>query len=252
MTRITLAWIFATMVCAADAQVAAPRTEIEATASRETLSKGLPAWTSHQLLIEHHQADRQVLYGGWRDTSRFGLRDDEIHGGAYLPLGSALLWQIEAGVSETHRVLARHYGQLTANFQLAPGWGIYCGGRRSSYDAGNTSVFNLGAERYLGNDRFAYTLFAGGPDGAATVSSHRLQWTRHYGDRRWVGVSLAEGREAERIGSGTFVTTRVASLALAGQHEFARAWSLVWEAGRQNQGDLYTRSGVRLGLRHEF
>ena len=230
----------------------APRTELEIGAARETLSGGRPDWRSRYLLLEHHRPDRQVFYGGWRDTERYRLRDSELHGGAWLTLSPTTQLQLEAGASDSHRVLARHYGLLGLQVEPAAGWGLSAGWRRSSYDAGNTRVLNFGAERYVGNERFAYTLFGGGPDGAATVGSHRLQWNHYYGERDWIGLSVAAGRETEHGGAGAFITSRVSNATLAGRHRLAQAWSLSWEAGRQRQGTLYTRDGLRLGLRHEF
>jgi YaiO family outer membrane protein len=251
--RTTLLVLSATVALPALAQVApTPRTELEVGASRETLSRNLPDWSSRYLLIEHRRPGRQVFYGGWRDTERYRLRDSEVHGGAYLPLSPALQVQIEAGSSGSHRVLARNYDLLGIQFEPAAGWGLTAGWRRSRYDAGSTSVTYLGAERYVGNERFAYTLFAGGPDGGATVSSHRLQWSHYYGERDWIGISLAGGRETEHDGTGGFLTSRVTNTTLNGRHQLARAWALAWEAGRQRQGELYTRDGLRLGLRHEF
>lgn len=234
------------------AQVDPPRTALEIGGSDETLSNNLPDWRSRYLLVEHRRPERQVFYGGWRDTERYRLRDSEVHGGAWLPLSPTLQLQIEAGSSGSHRVLARNYGLLGLQFEPAPGWGVSGGWRRSAYDAGNTRVVHLGAERYLGNERFAWTVFAGGPDGAATASSHRLQWNHYYGERDWIAVALASGRETEHGAAGRFVTSRVSNATLTGRHHLGRDWSLVWEASRQRQGDLYTRGGLRLGLRHEF
>jgi YaiO family outer membrane protein len=251
MRCATLLFLIAALPALAQTATA-PRTELEIGAARETLTGGLPDWRSRYLLLEHRNPERQVFYGGWRDTERYRLRDGELHGGAWLPLSPAMQLQLEAGASDSHRVLARDYGLLGLQVEPAAGWGLSAGWRRSRYDAGNTRVLNLGVERYLGNERFAYTLFGGGPDGAATVSSHRLQWNHYYGERDWLGLSIAAGRETEHGAAGTFITSRVSNVTLAGRHRLAQAWSLSWEAGRQRQGTLYTRDGLRLGLRHEF
>jgi|688.fasta_scaffold23058_3 YaiO family outer membrane protein len=252
MMRSRLLGLAAVMLLPFPGRAEPPRTAIEFSATRETLSRGLPDWSSRQILIEHRRAQREVFHGGWRETERYRQRDDEIHAGAYLPLSSALQLQIEAGASGSHRVLARNHGLLGLQFDPAPGWGLSAGWRRSAYDAGNTRVIHLGAERYLGSERFAWTVFAGGPDGAATTSSHRLQWNHYYGERDWIAIALASGRETEHGGAGAFLTSRVDNITLSGRHQIGKAWGLVWEAGRQRQGDLYTRSGLRLGLRHEF
>lgn len=225
---------------------------MEAAFSRENLSRGLPAWQERNVLIERHRADKQVLYGGLRETERYQLTDSELHLGAYQPLTQRMQLQVEAGASSTHRVLASRYGVLGLQAQPWAGWGVSAGWRRSSYDSGNTGVVNLGVEHYRGAERFAYTLFSGGPDGAGRLPSHRLQWTHYYGERDWLGIAAVSGRETEHAGSGRFLTSRISSLALGGRHGVGPSTALVWEIGRQRQGELYTRSGVRLGLRHAF
>lgn len=252
MMRRLLPVLVAGAALSAAAQPATPRTEIEAGAEREHLTRGLPDWSSRFALIEHRDAQGRVAYGGWRDTERYRLRDHELHAGGYLPLAPSLQLQAEAGASGSHRVLSRHYGLVGLHFQPAQGWGLSGGMRRAGYDAGNTGVINLGVEHYTGNERFAYTLFAGGPDGAALASTHRLQWNHYYGDHDWFGIAIAEGRETEHDGSGAFITSRVRNFSLAGRHGLGKGLALKWEAGRQRQGELYTRSGLRLGLRFAF
>ena len=234
------------------AEPAAPRTAVSAGVSREQLTRGLPDWTSRYLDIEHRYANGGVAYVGGRDTERYRLRDSELHAGGYLPLRPGLQLQLEAGSSGSHRVLAQHYGLVGLQRQLADGWGLSAGLRRSRYDSGNTGTLTLGAERYVGNERLAWTVFAGGPDGAARTSTQRLQWNHYYGDRDWFGVSAAAGRESEHDGSGAFITSRVSNLTLSGRHGLGPHLALDWEAGQQRQGAIYRRSGLRLGLRYAF
>lgn len=227
------------------------RVEVEAGASHENLTQGLPRWSSRYLLLERRAADRQVLYGGWRDTERYDLKDSEVHAGAYLPLAPWAQFQAEAGYSDSHRVLARRYGVLGLHLAPGSGWGLSAGWRRSEYDSGYTGVLSAGVERYVANERFAYTVFSGGPDGTGSSPSHRLQWNHYYGERDWIGLALASGRETE-YAAGRFITSRIDAINLAGRHEILRDWAVSWELGSQRQGDLYTRSGLRLGLRHGF
>jgi YaiO family outer membrane protein len=252
MMRIVLLGVAMMFAAPALAQTEHPHIALEIGGSHENLTKGLPAWSSRYLQLEHRGPEGRVVYGGWRDTERYRLRDSEINGGAYLPVSPTATLQIEAGTSGSHRVLARNYALFGLQLEPAKGWGLFGGWRRSQYDAGNTGVVHLGAERYLGNERFAYTAFAGGPDGTGKAGSHRLQWNHYYGEYNWIGVALAGGRETEHGGAGAFLTSRVSNLTLAGRHHLARDWSLTWDAARQRQGDLYTRSGLRLGLRHDF
>lgn len=228
------------------------RVAMELAVGQERLTRGLPDWRSQSLVGEWRRSDGHMLYGGWRETERYALRDGELHVGGVLALTAGTRIQAEAGVSDTHRVLARHYASLQLQHDPAPGWALVAGWRRSDYDTGRSRVWSAGVDRYLGAERFGYTLYQGGPEGSGLSPSHRLQWAHYYGERDWVGLTLVSGRETEYISSGVFRSARVSGTALSGRHALGADWALSWELGSQRQGDFYTRSGFRLGLRRTF
>lgn len=230
----------------------APKAAWEAGAAREGLSRGLPGWRENWISGEWKSARGSALHGGLRETERYRLVDQEAHLGGIAPLTADTQAQIEAGASDSHRVLPAHYLALQLYHRLAPGWSLNAGLRRSAYDSGATRVAHFGADRYFSAERLSYTLYEGGPDGSGRSPSHRLQWAHSYGDRDWIGLSLVRGRETEHAGNAGFLTTRVRAASLGGRHGFAPAWALIWDIGTQRQGDLYTRRGARLGLRHDF
>lgn len=229
------------------------RTEVELGYSRETLTNNLPDWTSTYLLANHQFGARHTLYGGLRETRRFGLDDTELHAGLYYPLAATWTSVVEASASPTHEVLARYsvYGQLQKT--LAGGWGLGVGLRHSEYDLVGTNVVSVLAERYWGNFRGAYTLYTGRPEGAGSASAHRLQLSYYYANRSSVGLSYATGREVEYTGpTRGVISTDVQNWTLNGQHWFAPAWALTYDVVQHEQGSLYRRQGLRLGIRHSF
>lgn len=225
---------------------------LEAGVSRESLTRGLPDWSSRYLAAERRTPEHGSLYAGWRQTQRYARDDREAHAGGLLPLGVDTQLQLEAGRSDSHRVLPAGYGLLQWMHKPAEGWTVGAGLRRSAYDLGWTRVANVNIDRYLGNERFGYSLYGGGPDRSGLSASHRLQWAHYYGDRDWIGLSLTKGQETEATGGARFLTSRVSAVSLSGRHSLAPHWSLIWDAGRQRQGDLYSRSGASLGLRRTF
>lgn len=232
---------------------AAPiRYEWEAGLSHEQLTRGLPSWRSRYLTGERRGPERELYYGGLRETERYALSDREAHLGAALPAGSHAGVQLEAGFSDTHRVLPVRYGAVHLHYSPVSGWVLGGGWRRTVYDLGLTRVFHFGVDRYVGNERFSYTLYDGGPDGSGLSPSHRWQWAHNYGERSWIGIALTQGRETESLGASGFLTSRVSGMSLSGRHDLAPDWALTWDAGSLRQGDAYTRNGVRLGLRRVF
>lgn len=231
----------------------AAATDLEIGYSDETLSNNLPDWTSTYLLAAHRFGERKTLYGGLRQTRRFGLDDTEAHAGLYYPVSATWTSLIEASTSPTHEVLARYsvYGGLQKN--LGDGWGLGFGLRHNEYSLVGTNVLSASAERYWGNFRGAYTVYSGRPEGASSAASHRFQLSYYYADRNFVGLSYSNGREVEYLGpSRGVLTSDVQNWTLSGQHWLAPAWALTYDVVNHEQGNLYRRQGLRLGIRHRF
>lgn len=224
----------------------------EAGFSSESLTQGLGNWRSRYVLGEWHRTERMLIYGGLRETERYRLNDREFHIGAWLPVQVGLDLQIEGGSASPHHLLPAHYSQFQLHFRPAERWSMAAGLRRAAYDSGGSRVINFSIDRYLGNERFGYSLYGGRPEGASYSPSHRFQWAHHYGNRDWFGISLTRGRETEYSSGGVFRTSQVRSASLSGQQGLTPGWALTWEVGKVHQGDFYSRRGIRLGLRSDF
>lgn len=227
-----------------------PWRSLEVGSSFESLTNNLPSWRSSYLRAESRAGDGAV-YGGWRTTERYGLTDEQLHVGAGAALGKFDSIQVEGGYSGTQRVLPGEYLSIRLEHKLAAEWVVAAGWQRSAYVTGMTGVAQLSVDHYRGNERFSYTLYAGRPDGSDFAVSHRLNWAHHYTDTSWVGLTVVHGNETENTGS-RFLTSRISGQSVNGVHWYLPDWALVWEAGRQRQGDAFTRSGIQLGLRHTF
>lgn len=226
--------------------------EIDAAASHDTLTRGRADWRSETLRLTRRGENHQAVYVGAGETERFGLRDQQFLAGGTLAVGKDSHFSAELGASGTHRILAKDYVDLNWHQSLGQGWGAEVGGRRSAYAIGNAALVRLGVERYVGQERFAYTLFNGGPQGKSSASSHRLQWSHFYGDQDFVGVAVFRGKEVENVGESVLSTWQVSGVALNGRHDLSPRWSVIWDAVSVRQGDLYRRTGAQLGLRYRF
>jgi len=144
------------------------------------------------------------------------------------------------------------FGQLA--WQFGQGWVVSGGARYNSYTDNDSRTLNAGLERYFGSFRAFYALYNGKPQGSSSASAQRLGLDYYYcGERCRVGAALVWGREVENVGPPTgLITSDVRAFALYGRHWFTPAWALTWDASTHEQGDLYRRTGLRLGLRHRF
>ena len=228
--------------------------EAEAGATYEHLTNDKPAWRSLYLDAMQTFAPRQTLYGTVRETERFDLRDLELAAGYAHPFGAKWTGVIEASHSPDHNVLAETsaFGQLY--WVAAGGWTLNAGARYSNYTDSDARVLSAGVERYFGHYRAAYTYYNGKPEDASSASSHRVAFDYYYfEDRSRIGMAVSWGREVENVGPPTgVITSNVRSIYIVGRHWFTDDWAIAWEIGTHEQGDLYQRTGGRLGLRYRF
>ena len=230
-----------------------PRTEITVDVGHESLTNNGLNWNFTQLDLSRQIADRNTIYGSLREIQRFGLNDIDGTVGFYTPLNTTWTSVLEASVSPSHHVSPKYslFGQL--HKALGSGWGVEAGVRHSEYEHSAVDILSATAERYWGNWRVAYTLYAGRPQGAASGTAHRLQLTRYYHERNSIGVSYTTGREVENVGPPTGVrATNVKDWTISGRYWLSNAWGLSYELVSHEQGTLYRRQGLRLGVRHSF
>jgi YaiO family outer membrane protein len=231
---------------------AAATVESEAGFSHESLSHGYTEWRSSFLTWRKVFAARKTVYGMLRETERFSLVDRELMAGFSSPLGKSRTVVVEVSGSPTHRVLPAWSVLGLLQWDLGGGWDVQAGGRHTAYAAAPSDLGLVTFERYWKQYRAAYTLAAAATRDAGVSLSHRVQFGFYYGRQSTVGVGLAAGREVESLGHGRLLTSNVASLNLFGRHWLTPAWAITYEMGWHRQGELYTRKGWSIGLRHLF
>ena len=80
-----------------------------------------------------------------------------------------------------------------------------------------------------------------------------MRLDRYYAERSSIGVAFTTGKEAENVGPPLgIVTTEVDSISLLGRHWLDARWAVTYELLAHEQGDLYRRRGLRLGVRYGF
>jgi YaiO family outer membrane protein len=155
---------------------------------------------------------------------------------------------------------ARDLAPRSANYaelhqSVGGGWGLGLVLAQRQYDDTDARVLSFTGERMWGNVRGAYTLSAGRLENAAASSAHKFQFDYLYGDRSSVGMSYRLGREIDaplyaysyNLGDGR-------DFAVRGRHWFSPNWALTYDvsANSNTQNGVYSRQGLRLGLRHVF
>lgn len=229
--------------------------EMELGQSYDDLNRGYADWRSTYLDGVHKTADGKTLYGGVRETERFSLSDRELLAGMYYPLDGRWTALAEANFSPSHKVLPQWSALMQIQRTFGHGWGVHLGARHTKYQNDDTIRINRGnftIERYWGNYRAAYTFFANKIEGGGSPVSHAFQAAYYYGERNSLGMTYAIGSEVLNLPPAALAYYDVRSIALTGRYWFAPRWALTHEVALHEQGDLYTRKGIRLGVHYLF
>lgn len=227
---------------------------LELSQGLDVLSGNRHAWRSTELAGLWTGARGAAAGGAVRELSRFGQDDVELAALGQAPVVGFVLG-VDASASPTWNFLPRWSAGLRAERALGGGWVTAAGLRAARYQGAvgrSTPLFpSAGLERYWGPWRAAATATAVVLDGSWSGTG-RLALDLYYGDGGRAGVLAAAGRELESLGGGRLLRTDVIGAAVLGAHPIGGRWAVTWEVSVQRQGELYTRTGGRLGLRLGF
>ncbi len=226
--------------------------ELTAGLALDQLDSGYDDWRSATLRYRGDLTLRLATRAGLHHAERYGRSDTEAElGGAWT---SSRNW--ETGIDTTIAVdadfLPRWSLQLFTQASVSESMTMRAGLRRAEYAATHATTLSLSADRYVQRYRLAYNILRTDPADADTTLAHIFRIDATYGDTSFIGVQFAVGRESESDGRGGLLNTRTRSAALLGQHALGADWNLSWAAVWCDQGDLYQRTGLDVGIARRF
>ena len=227
--------------------------EVEVGFSYERLTNGFADWLSFYVEALKEFKARTSLHATFRQTDRFSLKDQELSAGMRYPLGRTWAALVEGRWSLSHQVLPRWSLMAHLDRFFGAGWVIHLGLRHTEFEAATTNSGILIIESYWGSNRASYSFYLSQLVGGGTALSHVLQTSYYYNGLSSLNLVFAIGRELENLQPiGGVLSSHLRSLALFGRHGFADHWAIAYEVLVHEQGDIYTRKGLRIGLRYLF
>jgi YaiO family outer membrane protein len=221
-------------------------------ASWEDLDRGYDNWASVSVAARAAISDDAQLRGSAAYVRRYGEGDTEAGVGGswtaarWLEVGADLGAAANADYLPEWSALAYALMRPTATTTLQLGY------RHADYSNTRSDTVSLTVERYFDRFRVAYSLYRGDPADAPDTWSHVGRLDFYYGESSWAGVQYTTGEESESDGAGGLLVTQVEGAALLGRHALTRDWALVWVAAWHDQGDLYRRAGISVGVARRF
>ncbi len=214
----------------------------------DDLSNGLPSWNNQFLDVTHTRKSRD----------QFGLRlgRDERFTSASYSLGLHAEhhwvsgWFAGAGVSlaDDSTILPDFGYSAHLGIPLDKGWITSLAYRRREYQDVSIGSLVGTVEKYHGDFRFAYTLTQSHLHGASYFMNQALTTNWFYSDSASISATISGGREAEALGNGRVLESRVRSLSIGGRYRFGERFGLQWWVGTHEQGNFYRRRFIGMAL----
>ncbi len=218
----------------------------------EDLSGGRPSWRSTTAGLDHKLGPYRHVNGGIHVEERFDEQDEQFSLGFADRLGSDWSYGIALDVAPDGVILPEWNLVMEAARALPQDMTLNLRARHADYVNVDVDSLAVGVEKYFPMFRTAYTLTAAEPSGLGTSFGHTLRFAHDYAEASHVSFTLGYGEEAETIAPGVVQVTTNRSVSLNGLHWHSPAWGFTWEAGWYEQGDLYDRTRISLGLQYRF
>jgi len=228
-------------------------TRLSADASYEDLSGGRPAWRGASIGLDRRLEGSRHLFAGLHLEERFDTRDEQVILAFADRLNDDWSYAVSVDASPDAEVLPQWSLSAEAGRPLPDAWGIGFRLRHASYEAVDVETLSGSVEKYLDLVSVGYSLnIAKTSDIDDASFGHLVRVSHDYGRESRVALVFGFGEEAETVAPGVVQVTDTRSVSLNGLHWTSAAWGISWEAGWYEQGDLYDRIRVRLGLEHRF
>ncbi|MGH8130926.1 MAG: YaiO family outer membrane beta-barrel protein, partial [Steroidobacteraceae bacterium] len=228
-------------------------TRLSIDASYENLSGDRAAWRGATVGVDRRLDANRRLLVGLHLEERFDTRDEQVAVGYADRLSDVWSYAVNGDVSPDADLLPEWSLVFETSRGLSGGRSIGFRARHASYSTADVDSLASTIEQYTDWLRVSYTLNAAKTSDIDNPSfAHLIRVAHDYGRDSDVTLALGFGEEAETVAPGLVQVTDTRVVSFSGVHWRSTAWGYSWEAGWYEQGDLYDRIRVRLGLEHRF
>lgn len=210
-----------------------------------------PDWTEYTLIgAKRFHGGRSLVLEVMR-AERFGISDTQGVLTYRKDYDEGWSIELEGGGASPNEILPAWLGALRVERHV--GFATFgAGWKRSHYRDADVNLWT-GAIDLEGRHAYAgYTAYHGELLGGGSGLAHAVELGVLYGERSRLGVGYVTGDEANRVTADQVVVTDITTRIITGQHWLGETWGILYGAEWHEQGVLYTREGVRIGLVHRF
>mgnify|MGYP003641884509 CR=1 FL=1 len=210
-------------------------------AGYDRLDNDAPSWNQQFIEISRQQDGYGRHHLGIARDERFSTSDITLRIGSDFRFADHWLAGIGATNASSPQFSADSSYRLYLGRNFERGWVATLSAQRRNFSSATVSTTSALIERYVGEFRFAYSLAVGHLHSAGNSLGHSFTSNWYFNDSASIAIAINSGEEAEAIGPGRVLETRVRGITLSGHRDVNDRLTLKWWLGTHDQGDFYRR-----------
>ncbi len=236
-----------------DAAIARPAVfdsppSVETGYTADHLANNYADWNSQYLILSLPMKASGLFTMRLENVHKYEMTDQAVNLSYSLPVDVGVI-SVDGGYSANPDFLPKTSIGLAWNGLLPEGFGYIAGATQREYSDATTRIYRLGAEKYSGPFRFAYTALFSSIDNSSRKLAHQLQaqWISNENNR--VGFTYAFGVEPEALSNSNISAIHTRYVQLDGLYWVTKSVGISAALWYGKAGDYYQHKGGQVGLR---
>ncbi len=194
-----------------------------------------------------------TIYGDAIRSDRFETIDSQFTLGGYIPVTASGKLHLETKLSPSRNLTPGHVLYAGYYWDAGNGWTLEPSYQVTSFSNLRVERTALVTEKYTGPWRFAYQI-ANVTLRDENALNHQLRADYFWNDIDRTGVFYAFGDDQEVVENdpNAISTTPVKAYGVTGMQTISGPWLLTYTLSQTKQGNIFTQTGARLGIRRNF
>lgn len=224
---------------------------VEGGITGDILTKDKPNWNSQYLSVLLPFQANGLFFAQVDNVNRFSLSDQDINLLYAYPTQSGVI-NVMGSYSSSANFLPRTSEGFEWDGHLPQDFGYILGATQKQYVGFNSDTYSLGAEKYFGNYRVAYTALISNIDQTQTSFESKFQFQWFGSNNNRLGFTYVNGMEPNLIAIGNLESIHSEYVQVDGLYWVNNKVGITAALWHGLIGDYYQRNGAQIGVRALF
>ena len=214
----------------------------------ESLDNNRSDWVNYFIATSRSYDVKHRFGVSTERVERFGLVDNQMSVNAVFRISESLFSSSSYSKSQVSEFIPQWMFDTSLDFITSRKLSLKPRIKYSEYTSLNTLMLSAGVDKYFSNVEMTYIVYATYTDFKTPVSSHEFKLYYHYGDSKYISIAANVGKELLVTTAVDPIYQDVYGVRLSGKHSLTDYFGLTYLISFHQQGDSYSKQGVRLGV----